>query len=191
MTAPTNTRARNYICGFCSTGDCDRCPGAVAGATKTGVVACQCRKHITEVRCLACGNTHEDEVTTGWRCADPATCQGRIITKALANPLHHEIAAARRAGGEARRQELMRRTSALVMEEVRRAGIDVPAPEGRCQCEGTNSKCSAEPVPTTKRFAPGHDMSLKSALRRRARQNLDPPLAEAAVRRLAELGWSE
>lgn len=186
-------RVRAYVCGFCSSGDCSRCPGAVTRGPGKGVVTCACPGHgQQQPRCLACGNRNPDEVTTGWRCLEPLICQGRIVERSLQNPLHAELMAAKQLGGEARRRALAERTVIQVLRDVETAGVDrAPAATGQCQCEGAHQKCRETPQPTKARFAVGHDQALKMALRKRARQTLDLPLAEDAKRRMIELGWEK
>jgi len=186
----------NYLCGFCQTGQCRSCPGAVNRGPGKGLLTCSCPNpgHDHRPRCLACGNRNPDEVTIGWRCQEPLICQGRIVERALTNPLYAELLAAKGAplGGTARRQALAARLAAEVTAEVERAGIDrEPAARGQCQCEGAHVKCRETPQPTKSRFAVGHDQALKMSLRKRARQTHDLGVAEDAKRRLAELGWPE
>jgi hypothetical protein len=212
------TRKGAWQCGFCGTGNHDRCIGGIMN--RGSVLECGCKGHPTRVRCLDCGSTDSAELT-GWRCADTHACGARNAAKAERNPLREVLelskADGRRAretdrlAGEARRRMLMERTSAQIQAAVTACGIDdelghdvaadlgrprtrparkprAPrATEGRCICGGANANCAAGPLKTKGgKFAPGHDASLKSQLKKAVLAG-----DEAARARMIGLGWEK
>jgi hypothetical protein len=195
-----------WQCGFCGSGAHDRC---IVGVLNQGsVLRCACKAHPASSRCLECGNTNPEQLT-GWACTNPSACADAIAARSEENPLRKELETVRLLGGEARRRALMERQIAEIRAAVQESGIDEelghdvaadlgrprarrprkarePRPtEGKCICGGANAKCAAGPLATKGgKFAPGHDASLKSQLKKAVEAG-----DESARAKMIELGW--
>lgn len=195
--------SRTWKCGFCSGGSCQRCIGGIVN--QGAVLVCSCKEHATMVRCVQCGNTQSEELV-GWSCADPEACSSSLAARSAANPLRKELETVRMMGGEARRREMDRRTQAAIRAAVAESGIDeqlgldVAAdldpdrprkprkPNGNGIPRATSGVCVCGCEGKTKggRFLPGHDMKLKSALKKDIKAG-----NEEARAKMIEMGWEK
>lgn len=74
-------------CGFCQSGNHDRCPGGVEH--RGGLIwKCGCAEHPPVLRCVDCGNTNPQEVDSQrYRCLDKQDCKDRATHRTDNNPV--------------------------------------------------------------------------------------------------------
>lgn len=133
-------------CGFCASGNHERCPGAVTSGVPW-MCACGC---VAEPKCTRCKSS-EDVNPDTWSCNRPDDCDAAVAARQAANPTHRlleEIYAKHGLDGP-------KQAASLRMPKQRPAA---PKPASRCECG-----CG---TPTGGKFAPGHDARLRGVLQR-------------------------
>lgn len=88
--APTGS-LKTFPCGFCATGYCDRCPGAIRNCNRRrtdGLWECPCKCNEDKPRkCLECKHAGDGEIDVDtWRCQDQSACQARRTARTEAHP---------------------------------------------------------------------------------------------------------
>lgn len=203
-----------WTCGFCSSGNHTACTGAAVNLGS--ILRCGCGSHPIVPRCLECGNTRPEELNgwacaNPDDCRDAIANRsamnplreeleivrrlgGEARRRALAERTQRMIREAVEAAGgkgvddEGNEIDLVADSAANLDRASRPRRPRAPRPDkGTCICGGANAKCRPEPMATKGgRFAPGHDASLKSALRRAVLAG-----DESARARMIELGWEQ
>lgn len=92
MSITTKTEKQSkHLCGFCSTGHHDLCPGGILNGNLTEVVLCGCDEHPIHPRCLDCNNREADEVNREtWTCIDVEACSAKALYGGRAPEVRHE-----------------------------------------------------------------------------------------------------
>lgn len=147
----------------------DKCPGAVAAPD--GVYLCSCECHAGKRHCLTCG-VESTELNEFGHCIDDAGCADRLHHSLLEDPRWQAIQAAKEAAAAARAEEAPERA-----EKARQRRESTKAPR-RCAHCGEATKGGL--------FVMGHDMKLKGALLRAARDGDVDAMAEFILR-----GWGK
>lgn len=189
-------RRAPWQCGFCGSGNHERCTGAAVSGGK--IMRCACKVHPLVQRCLECGNTRGEELTD-WACTNPTDCADAIAARSASNPLRKELETVKALGGEARRRALDERLQREIRRAVAVCGIDdqlgddvarnrPPTPRARTSraSRPRTGQCVCGCAGQTKggKFQPGHDAKLKSALKKAIVEG-----DATAYERMVELGW--
>lgn len=86
------TRPNRSICGFCSTGAHELCPGGVLNGNGEEVITCPCSCELAGLpRCLDCNRRGEDVNPEAWRCSDPDDCRAFIERRLADDPVIQQI----------------------------------------------------------------------------------------------------
>lgn len=161
---PTGPYVMEYLCGFCAVRAQDvqhtHCPGAIVNNGRIAICPCGCKPN---PMCVVCKRTDDVDPNT-WRCIDLDGCEARMEAKRANDPVMiqiREIVANAHAQVAETRAGRVRWSSADGGEpKAKKTPKPVPAlpGKGRCECG-----CGG---PTGSRFVVGHDMRLKSSLKK-------------------------
>ncbi len=169
----------NPLCGFCSTGHHDQCPGGVRnGDGKIFLCQCGCDRS-QQRRCTDCNTREPELVGPDWLCYDRDACAATVSAKLAANPTIQQINASRERAAQAQREE-RQRTAAV---RVRSTSGDAESPEPRQKRPARSSRpvdCTCGCGGQTKggKFLPGHDSKYLTIL---ASQGDDDAARESAA----------
>lgn len=89
-------RVTKWRCGFCGSGNHDRCSAPVETIPGALVCSCACSP---KPRCLVCRNdTLEELDVVRFRCVDALACGEQLLALTRANPLSAELRLVRALG---------------------------------------------------------------------------------------------
>lgn len=177
--AATPASTKPITCGFCSTGNHENCPRAVAnGERPRRVWPCACAEPGCGggaiLRCLTCKTETPGEVSPAtWECLDPEACSVRVTKRLAANPAFQQIK-------EIAMPNAAKKVTAVA--KVRSKPVKEPRDCG-CGCDGQTGGGT---------FLPGHDARfVKNLVAEVASKRYTATAKKAAVRTMREAGASD